>query len=102
MAAERDVGIKHELISAGEVSFARIGMLDSLRKQSRLGLQLCRPSRASTLPVKRASRIAENVRLFDEVIRQAGWKSVLYMTWEGSCALKGWTAETRQPFSNSF
>jgi hypothetical protein len=35
----------------------------------------------STLPVKNAARMHENVRLFDEVIREAGSKTVLYMTW---------------------
>jgi hypothetical protein len=35
----------------------------------------------STLPVKNAKRMAENVRLFNEVIKQAGAKTVLYMTW---------------------
>jgi hypothetical protein len=35
----------------------------------------------STLPVKNAGRMQENVRLFDEAIRGAGAKTVLYMTW---------------------
>src|SRR5262249_11291477 len=35
----------------------------------------------STLPVKNAVRMHENVRLFDEAIRAAGAKTVLYMTW---------------------
>ena len=35
----------------------------------------------STLPVKNAKRMGENVRLFDEAIKQAGSKTVLYMTW---------------------
>jgi hypothetical protein len=35
----------------------------------------------STLPVKNSLRMAENVRLFDEAIRQAGSQTVLYMTW---------------------
>ena len=35
----------------------------------------------STLPVKNAKRMHENVRLFDEAIRAAGAKTVLYMTW---------------------
>jgi len=35
----------------------------------------------STLPVKNADRMAENVRLFDEVIRRAGARTALYMTW---------------------
>ncbi len=35
----------------------------------------------STLPVKNAQRMAENVKLFDEAINEAGAKTVLYMTW---------------------
>ena len=35
----------------------------------------------STLPVKNAARMHENVRLFDGAIRAAGAKTVLYMTW---------------------
>src|SRR5262249_43651715 len=35
----------------------------------------------STLPVKNAKRMHENVRLFDEPIRTSGAKMVLYMTW---------------------
>jgi hypothetical protein len=35
----------------------------------------------STLPVKNAQRMAENVRLFGETIRAAGAKMALYMTW---------------------
>jgi hypothetical protein len=35
----------------------------------------------STLPVKNAKRMHENVRLFDEAIRAAGAQTVLYMTW---------------------
>ena len=31
--------------------------------------------------MKNAQRMAENVRLFDEIIKQAGSKTVLYMTW---------------------
>jgi hypothetical protein len=35
----------------------------------------------STLPVKNAARMHENVRLFDGLIRAAGATTVLYMTW---------------------
>jgi hypothetical protein len=35
----------------------------------------------STLPVKNSTRMHENVRLFDEVIRAAGARTALYMTW---------------------
>src|SRR5260370_25429527 len=34
----------------------------------------------STLPIKNAKRMHENVRLFDEAIKTAGAKTVLYMT----------------------
>jgi hypothetical protein len=35
----------------------------------------------STLPIKNAVRMLDNVRLFDGIIRAAGAKPVLYMTW---------------------
>jgi hypothetical protein len=35
----------------------------------------------STLPVKNAARMHENVRLFDTATRAAGARTVLYMTW---------------------
>src|SRR5947209_20621111 len=35
----------------------------------------------STLPIKNAARMHENVRLFDPVIRAAGSKTAMYMTW---------------------
>jgi hypothetical protein len=35
----------------------------------------------STLPVKNAARMHESVRLFDDAIRSAGAKTVLYLTW---------------------
>ena len=40
----------------------------------------------STLPVKNAARMHENVRLFDPVIKAAGAKPALYMTWARSHA----------------
>ena len=35
----------------------------------------------STLPIKNARRMHENVRLFDPVIREAGARTALYATW---------------------
>src|SRR6476469_3991383 len=40
----------------------------------------------STLPVKNAARMHENVRLFDEAIRAAGARTALYMTWARKAA----------------
>lgn len=38
----------------------------------------------STLPVKNAQRMGENVALFDEEIKRAGSKTALYLTWARS------------------
>jgi hypothetical protein len=35
----------------------------------------------STLPIKNAARMRENILLFDEAIKAAGAKTALYMTW---------------------
>lgn len=35
----------------------------------------------STLPIKNSLRMHENIRLFDEAIKGAGSKTMLYMTW---------------------
>ncbi len=35
----------------------------------------------STLPIKNAARFHENVRLFDAAIREAGARTLLYLTW---------------------
>ena len=48
----------------------------------------------STLPVKNARRMHENVRLFDEAIQGAGSKTVLYMTWARRNALESQRAIT--------
>ena len=82
MAAARDVCIKHELISAGGASLrthwnaGRAAQAIATGRYDYVVLQ-----EQSTLPVKNAQRMAENVRLFDEAIKQAGSKTVLYMTW---------------------
>jgi hypothetical protein len=48
----------------------------------------------STLPVKNTARMHETVRLLDEVIRTAGSKTVLYMTWARRHAPETQTAIT--------
>jgi hypothetical protein len=82
MAAERLVSVRHELISAGGASLrthwnsGRAAKAIATGKYDYVVLQ-----EQSTLPVKNAQRMTENVRLFDEVIKQAGSKTALYMTW---------------------
>jgi hypothetical protein len=82
LAAARGKGLRHRLISAGGASLrthwnaaeARLaipgGRYDHVVLQEQ-----------STLPVKNATRMHENVRLFDEAIKSAGAKTTLYMTW---------------------
>jgi len=82
LAAARGLTIEHELVSAGGASLRRhwnggeatvaieAGKFDYVVLQEQ-----------STLPVKNAARMAENVRLFDALIKQHGAKTVLYMTW---------------------
>ena len=48
----------------------------------------------STLPIKNVKRMHENVRLFDEAIRAAGARTVLYMTWAQQHALESQQAIT--------
>jgi hypothetical protein len=82
MAAERGVCIEHKLISAGGASLrthwnaGRAGQAIAAGGYDFVVLQ-----EQSTLPVKNAQRMGENVRLFDEIIKQAGSRTVLYMTW---------------------
>jgi hypothetical protein len=82
MAAERDVSIQQDLISAGGASLrmhwnaGRAAEAIATGKYDYVVLQ-----EQSTLPIKNRQRMAENVRLFDEATKKAGAKTVLYMTW---------------------
>jgi hypothetical protein len=82
MAIERKVRIRHELISVGGASLRTHRNAGRAAKAIATGrYNYVVPQEQSTLPVKNALRMAENVRLFDETITQAGSKTVLYMTW---------------------
>src|ERR1044072_7989289 len=82
MAAERDLSIRHKLTSAGGASLRthwNAGRAAKAIKAADYDYVVLQEQ--STLPVKNAQRMAENVRLFDDIIKQAGSKTVLYMTW---------------------
>jgi hypothetical protein len=82
LAKERDLYIKHELISAGGASLRTHWNAGRAAKViAKGGYDYVVLQEQSTLPVKNAKRMAENVRLFDEAIKAAGAKTVLYMTW---------------------
>jgi hypothetical protein len=82
LAEVRGKALEHRLIQAGGASLRahwnaghaaeaiRDGGYDAVVLQEQ-----------STLPVKNAARMHENVRIFDGVIKAAGSKTVLYMTW---------------------
>lgn len=82
LAKARGKALEHRLITAGGASLRlhwnagqaaeaiRDGGYDAVVLQEQ-----------STLPVKNAARMHENVRLFDGAIKAAGARTVLYMTW---------------------
>jgi hypothetical protein len=82
MAAEKDVQVQHKLISRGGASL-RMHWNAGLAAQAIAteGYDYVVLQEQSTLPVKNAKRMADNVRLFDTAIKQASSKTVLYMTW---------------------
>jgi hypothetical protein len=82
LAAARGHRLEHRLISAGGASLrthwnaGEAQKAIKTRKYDYVALQ-----EQSTLPIKNATRMHENIRLFDEAIKAAGAKTVLYMTW---------------------
>src|SRR5438034_398363 len=74
--------LDHQLISVGGASLRthwNKGHAQNRIKEG--GFDYVALQEQSTLPVKNAARMHENVRLFDKVIRAAGAKTALYMTW---------------------
>jgi hypothetical protein len=82
LAAARSLSVNHELISVGGASLRTHWNAGRAAKAIATGgYDYVVLQEQSTLPVKNANRMAENVRLFDAVIKRAGAKTVLYMTW---------------------
>ena len=82
LAAARDASLKHQLVSVGGASLRTHWNAVRAAKEIETGkYDYVVLQEQSTLPVRNAARMAENVRLFDEVIQRAGSKTVLYMTW---------------------
>src|SRR5262245_14539693 len=82
LAAARGKLLEHRLISAGGASLRthwNAGEAQKAIEQDRYDYVVLQEQ--STLPVKNAKRMHENVRLFDETIKAAGSTTVLYMTW---------------------
>jgi hypothetical protein len=82
LAAARGKGLHHRLITAGGASLRQHWNAGQALTAIKGGGYDCVVlQEQSTLPVKNAQRMHENVRLFDEAIKAAGAKTVLYMTW---------------------
>jgi hypothetical protein len=82
LAAARGKGLDHCLISAGGASLRthwNAGKAQQAIQEGQYDHVVLQEQ--STLPAKNAKRMHENVRLFDQAIRSAGAKTVLYMTW---------------------
>jgi hypothetical protein len=82
LAAARGKGLQHRLITAGGASLrTHWNTGEALKAIQGRHYDHVVLQEQSTLPVKNASRMHENVRLFDEAIKAAGAKTTLYMTW---------------------
>src|SRR5262245_39432762 len=82
LANARGISLQHRLISAGGASLRNHWNAGQALKAIQDGqCDFVVLQEQSTLPIKNAKRMHENVRLFDAVIRAAGAKTILYMTW---------------------
>jgi hypothetical protein len=82
LAAARGKRMEHRLISAGGASLRNHWNAGEALKAIQQGhYDYVVLQEQSTLPVKNAKRMHENIRLFDEAIKAAGAKTALYMTW---------------------
>jgi hypothetical protein len=82
LAEARGKSLQHRLLSTGGASLRTHWNAGEALRAIEEGQYDCVVlQEQSTLPVKNANRMHENVRLFDEVIQAAGAQTVLYMTW---------------------
>jgi len=82
LAAAAGRRLDHRLISAGGASLRMHWNKGEAARAIRDGrYDFVVLQEQSTLPVKNAARMHENVRLFDAAIKDAGAKTALYLTW---------------------
>jgi hypothetical protein len=82
LAEARGQRLRHRLISAGGASLRmhwNKGEAQRAMRETRYDRVVLQEQ--STLPVKNARRMHENVRLFDEAISATGARTALYLTW---------------------
>jgi hypothetical protein len=82
LANAADRGLKHRMITAGGASLKRHwnagAAADAIKNGSFDYVVL---QEQSTLPIKSPARMHESVRLFDQIIKAAGARTALYLTW---------------------
>lgn len=82
LAESRGKRLQHRLISAGGASLRMHWNKGDAQKAIRdTHYDYVVLQEQSTLPIKNAVRMHENIRLFDKEIRDSGAKTALYMTW---------------------
>ena len=87
LAEARSKRLEHRLISAGGASLRmHWNRGDAQKEIERTRYDWVVLQEQSTLPVKNAARMKENVRLFDEAIRASGARMALYLTWARTSA----------------
>lgn len=82
LAKARGKQFAHRLIQAGGASLRmhwNKGEAQQEIRQTRYDFVVLQEQ--STLPIKNAVRMHENIRLFNDVIKAAGSKTALYLTW---------------------
>ena len=90
LAAAQELRFDHRLISAGGASLRmHWNKGEALAAIEQGGWDYVVLQEQSTLPVKNATRMHENVRLFDAPIRAAGARMALYLTWARRNAAPG-------------
>ena len=98
LALARGKVLEHRLISAGGASLRRHWNAGEAQKAiSDGGFNFVVLQEQSTLPIKNPKRMHESVRLFDQAIKDAGGKTVLYMTWARQHA-----PETQQAITDAY
>ncbi|MFN0087031.1 MAG: DUF4886 domain-containing protein [Blastocatellia bacterium] len=96
LAETRGKTLEHRLISAGGASLRMHWNKGEARQAIRQGsYDYVVLQEQSTLPVKNAPRMHENIRLFDQEIKAAGAKTALYLTWARQNAPESQQALTR-------
>src|SRR5256885_2105823 len=82
LAEAHGVHFEHQLINVGGASLRmHWNKSDAQKAIDRGSFDYVVLQEQSTLPIKNAARMRENVLLFDPVIRNAGAKTALYLTW---------------------